>query len=323
VIASPGGPAAEPIDAVFTWVDDTWPGYRQTLERYASTVHDRNPNRTRDNLELLKYGLRSLAAYAPWVRRVFLVTSAPQVPAWLAAGQPGLAIVHHDRIMAPEDLPTFNSFAIVAALHRIPGLSRRFLYFEDDMLLAAPAAPAHFADADGTLRVYCRIRTSPPAAARPPDRVSPWNAALAYSNHLLDQAFGPRRRHEVGHGPLLIDRDHWDEMERRWPEPFARTRQSRFRAPGNVAPEYLYPHFLLGTGRARAIPPWRSVRVAYYHELQNVLAWSWWCLAAAQLLRPTTIALNDGFGAEPNPRVVALAKRFLERRFPVKSAFEA
>jgi len=316
-------PADAPVDAVFTWVDDTWPGYAATLARYAQTGHDRNPNRTRDNLDMLKYGLRSLAAYAPWIGRVFLVTARPQVPAWLAAGRPGLAIIHHDELMPAEQLPTFNSFAIVSALHRIPGLSRRFLYFEDDMLLARPLGLDHFVDGDGRIRVLCRFRTSRPARLRGSERLSPWNAALAASNHLLDEAFGPRRRPEVGHRPLLIDRAYWEEMERRWPEPFALIRASRFRAPGNVAPEHLYPHYLLATGRARAVSAFRSFRIAYYHGLQNVLPWSWWCLAVTRLLRPSTIALNDGFGARPNPRVVALARRFLERRYPVKSPFEA
>lgn len=46
----------EPIDVVYTWVDDTFPGYRDLLDGYAGTSHDLNPNRTRDNLDLLKYG---------------------------------------------------------------------------------------------------------------------------------------------------------------------------------------------------------------------------------------------------------------------------
>jgi len=34
-----------------------------------------------------------------------------------------------------DDLPTFNSAAIECHLHRIPGLSENFLYFNDDFLL--------------------------------------------------------------------------------------------------------------------------------------------------------------------------------------------
>ena len=48
-----------------------------------ATRHDLNPNRYRDNLSILKYSLRSLERFAPWIRRVFLVTCRPQKPAWL------------------------------------------------------------------------------------------------------------------------------------------------------------------------------------------------------------------------------------------------
>ena len=49
-----------PIDVVYTWVDDTFPGYAEELARHAGKPADRNPNRTRDNLDLLRYSLRSL-----------------------------------------------------------------------------------------------------------------------------------------------------------------------------------------------------------------------------------------------------------------------
>jgi hypothetical protein len=59
----------EPIDVVYTWVDDQQPGYRELLSRYAKTKHDSDPARTRDNLDTLRFSLRSLQRYAPWVNR--------------------------------------------------------------------------------------------------------------------------------------------------------------------------------------------------------------------------------------------------------------
>src|SRR5262245_45524529 len=114
------------IDVVYTWVDDTWPGYADLLRQHASNRHDLNPNRTRDNLELLRFSLRSLAAFVPWARRVYLVSCRPQVPAWLNTDR--ITVVHHDAFIPREHLPTFNSFAIVSNLHRIPNVARRFVY---------------------------------------------------------------------------------------------------------------------------------------------------------------------------------------------------
>ncbi|WP_075022307.1 hypothetical protein [Actinomadura madurae] len=42
----------------------------------------------------LRYSLRSLAQYAPWVRHIWLVT-AGQVPGWLDVRVPGLTVVDH------------------------------------------------------------------------------------------------------------------------------------------------------------------------------------------------------------------------------------
>jgi hypothetical protein len=311
----------EPIDIVYTWVDDTWPGYADTLARHAGTSHDRNPNRTRDNLDLLKYSMRSLA-HCPWVRRVYLVTAAPQVPRWLNPNAEGLSIVHHDAILEPRFLPTFNSFAIFSALYRLEGLSDRFVYVEDDMLFGRPVTLDDFCDADGRMRLFPRLRHAPPPAVTDRADLSPWNRSLAYSNALLDAAFGPTRRREINHVPLLVDKALWAEMCERWAADFERTRASRFRGQHNVVPEYLYPWFLYHTGRGALMPLTRTLADSAYVPLENTPFISALTLWRAQVQGPKFISLNDGFGAHPRRRVEQTARRYLERAFPVRSRFE-
>jgi hypothetical protein len=310
------------LDIVYTWVDDAWTGYADTLRAYAQDGHDRNPNRTRDNLDLLKYSLRSLAAHCPWAGRVHLVTAAPQVPRWLNTEAEDLRIIHHDAIMPPEFLPTFSSFAILSHLHRIEGLGERFLYIEDDMLFGPGVMPGDFVTQDGRLRLFPR----PGHTRAPKDRdrtdISPWNAALARANFLLDTAFAPTRRRPVNHVPLLIEKAWWREMTERWSADFAQTRASRFRKAGNVPPEYLYPYFLLHTGRAVAEPLSRTRREAGYAPLENTPLVTALALLKARLRPPKILTLNDGFGPRPRPAVVRAARRFLEERFPVRSRFE-
>jgi hypothetical protein len=304
------------------WVDDNFPGYRDLLNRYAAIPQDTNPNRTRDNLDTLKYSLRSVAAFMPWIRHIYIVCCAPQKPRWMAQETPGLTIVHHDAIMDPAILPTFNSFAIQSHLHRIPGLSRRFVQFDDDVLLAAPMRLADFLDPRGRLRVFHRLGHTPRAALRNSDRLSPWNASLAQSNHLLDEAFGFARRPTFTHAPLFIDQESWKEMIARWPEDFARTRASRFRAKHNVVPDYLYPHFLVATERGAPVPLYETYRDTYYLGIENYLAYVRYKFAIARRLRPKTICLNDNFGPHPKPSVVEAVREFLEKKYPVKSVFE-
>jgi len=100
-------------------------------------------SRYRDNGEL-RYSIRSLHKYAPWLRKIFIVTNG-QVPAWLDTTHPRLHVVTHAEIFPdPSVLPTFSSPAIETHLHRIPGLSRRFIYFNDDVMLGAPVWPDSF-----------------------------------------------------------------------------------------------------------------------------------------------------------------------------------
>jgi hypothetical protein len=219
-------------------------------------------------------------------------------------------------------LPTFNSFAIQSFLDRLPGLSRRFFCFDDDVLLAAPVTLQNFVDREGRLRVFRRLGRTAPAALRHAPGLAPWSAALAHTNYLLDQAFGAASRLDFAHVPLLIDQTSWGEMIERWRVDFAHTRASRFRGHYNVVPDYLYPQFMLATGRGVAVPLWRCYRELAFHKLGNNFLWAWCGLAGIGLIRPKAVGLNDDFGRHPNPSVVALARRFLERRYPVKSPFE-
>ncbi len=94
--------------------------------------------------EQLRYSLRSLEKYAPWVRQIFLVT-AGQIPYWLNLDHPRVTVVTHEEIFRDLDhLPTFSSPAIEANIHRIPGLSDRFLYLNDDIMLGSEVWPEDF-----------------------------------------------------------------------------------------------------------------------------------------------------------------------------------
>lgn len=146
-----------PIDAVYTWVDGSdpaWLARRQTmLERMASSgvpVRETNINECRfqDNGEL-RYSLRSLARFAPWVRRVYLLTDN-QKPQWLDEGS--VRLVRHEDVFPPDSLlPVFNSRAIESVQHRIPGLAEHFISLNDDFLLGRPVEEIDFSFRTGHL----------------------------------------------------------------------------------------------------------------------------------------------------------------------------
>lgn len=313
---------SDPIDVVYTWVDDSFAGYGDTLRAHADDPRDASPNRTRDNLETLRYSLRSLERYAPFVRRVHLLTCRPQVPAWLDTSRDDVRVVHHDEIMDPEVLPTFSSFAIVSHLTRLPGVSERFLYFEDDMLAFAPLAADDFLTADGQPRMFMRRKQAPVRGRVDPERSSPWDLALATANEALDRVHGAERRTYIAHGPIMIDRAVFDDMLETFANEIDATRRARFRADGTVPPEYVYPHHALKTGQAARASLAQVHRMTGYASLENFLPWTCFQLRRLEWRKPCTITLNDSFGERPDPRVVSHVKRTLENWFPEPSRFE-
>ncbi|XP_049616893.1 N-acetylglucosamine-1-phosphotransferase subunits alpha/beta isoform X1 [Syngnathus scovelli] len=106
---------------------------QQSVPPKKETRDSLTPNRFQDNGALM-YSLRSLEKHAPWVRHVFIVTNG-QVPSWLNLQNPRVSIVTHQEIfLNMSHLPNFNSHAIESHIHRIPGISQRFLYLNDDMM---------------------------------------------------------------------------------------------------------------------------------------------------------------------------------------------
>ena len=72
----------------------------------------------------LKYSIRSIEMYAPWIRNIYIVTNG-QKPSWAKLDHPNVFVVSHKEIFQQEtDLPTFNSMAIEVHLHQIEGLRK-------------------------------------------------------------------------------------------------------------------------------------------------------------------------------------------------------
>lgn len=136
------------IDMVYLWVDGSDIKIKEKREfwqkKYGQKVNPQAVSkcRFRDNDEL-KYSLRSVEKYAPWVNKIFIVTDN-QTPEWLNINHPKIRIVNHTEIMPSEALPTFNPMALETRLHKIPGLSEYFIYANDDMMFANLTEPSFF-----------------------------------------------------------------------------------------------------------------------------------------------------------------------------------
>jgi hypothetical protein len=172
---------------------------------------------TRADAEL-RYALRSLATYAPWIRHVHLLTDAG-APPWLDTAHPGLTVVGHREVFAdPTALPTANPRAVESQLHHIDGLAEHFLYFGDHIFLGTEAVPEDFFAANGLTRFFL-------SAAQEPLR----------------------------HAPHPLRRSVLAEIEREFADRHAATAAHRVPCRDDLAiPSSLYPHYAAHTGRAAA-----------------------------------------------------------------------
>lgn len=134
------------IDFVITWVNMNDPEWQKEFFKYSgnreNTKNGVSKARFRD-AGFLKYWFRGVEKFTPWVRKIHFVTSG-QKPEWLDTSNPKLQLVSHKDIIPEEFLPTYNSVVIERYIHKIPGLSDHFVYFNDDFYIINNIRPQRF-----------------------------------------------------------------------------------------------------------------------------------------------------------------------------------
>ncbi|MBY8866345.1 MULTISPECIES: stealth conserved region 3 domain-containing protein [Streptomyces] len=310
-----------PIDVVYTWVDDTDPAWAERRARRradlglapAASGDEAARFRNRDEL---RYSLRSLAMFAPWVRKVYLVTDDQQ-PAWLNTAHPGIEVVSHRDIFSdPSCLPSFNSHAIESQLHHIDGLAEQFLYLNDDFFIGRPIGPQKFFQSNGRTRFFWTSTTVPIGEATEEDEG--YFAAAKNNRRLLEERFGVTVTNSFAHAPYALRRSVLEQIEADFPESVARTAANPMRGWQDVSMvSSLHHHYGYLTGTA--VPS--GIRCAYidvgsydrHPELTRLLTargHDVFCLAES----PTAEV-----PAEEQARII---EAFLRAYFPVKSPYE-
>lgn len=149
-----------PIDMVYCWCDGNDPAFQERKNYYLQQekgTHDSDSvgnHRFADNEEL-RYSLRSLTMYAPWIHHVYIVTDR-QTPRWLNTDYERVSIIDHSEIMPSELIPCFEASIIERYIVNIPGLSEHFLYGNDDMFFGRPIGPEFFFTSEGMPVVFVK-----------------------------------------------------------------------------------------------------------------------------------------------------------------------
>ena len=307
-------PASEGVDVVYTWVDGSVPAFQAALRRHASAdlaEADSAPARLyryRNNGEL-RFSLRSLLSFAPWVRRIHILTNG-QVPSWLNSSHPRVHLVTHAEVFPePEVLPTFNSNAIEMCLHRIPGLSRRFIYINDDVFLGRAVRKSDFFLPGGGQTVFLQDTLLPSDCYQGSAR----DRACAYTQAILTRLWGRPQAPRLlpAHTPQAYDRHLLAHLETSLHDEFRRTATHRFRSGDDLVLSVLYDYTLHEAPKEQGrhevqVLPKRSHQY-YMLELENKLLWMMRAYADILRKRPTFFCINDILGEVPAHHPVLLA----------------
>ena len=240
------------IDIVYLWVDGNDSGWRakrhKALQKLSEgATGDMAPfgnveGRFRDNDEL-RYSLRALERFFPDHGHVYLVTDG-QAPDWLRPGA-HLTLIDHRDLIPEAALPTFDSGNIESYIHRIPGLSERYFYFNDDVFFGAPVnvndwfwpGGVYVAWSDDPEVTDEALRTDATSLDNACRLSSQWLGAKAAAPAGLDECLGRQidplytnTFRTFAHSPRPLLKSLLLELEREAPELFASVRSTVFRS---------------------------------------------------------------------------------------------
>ncbi|WP_460942926.1 stealth family protein [Okibacterium endophyticum] len=307
------------IDMVFSWVDGSSEEFQRArakrMQSYVVGEGDDSEARFRQ-IDELKYALRSIYMFAPWIRRIFIATDSP-APHWLAEHPRVTLVRSHEHFADTSVLPTHNSHAVESQLHNIPGLAEHFLYSNDDMFFGRPVRPELFFSPGGITK-FVEAPTRIGLGENNPQRSGFENAARV-NRALLRERFGKVTTRHLEHCAAPLRVSVMRELEREFSEEFARTAAARFRSATDISvTNSLYHYYGLVTGRAVVQP---QAKVTYIETtLRNAPE------KMRRLLKKRDqdmFCLNDGskpeISIEERTRAVT---DFLEHYFPFAAPWE-
>ena len=308
------------IDLVYLWVDGNDPVWQAKRNAFIGKTSESNEKdckgRYADNDEL-KYSLRSIEMYAPWIRKIFIVTDN-QVPAWLNTSNPKIKIIDHTDILPEESLPCFNSSLIGHYVYRIPELSEHFLQANDDTFINKETTPDFFFTPSGLPII--RLRRKPFRRLRwfwrENIRKKPlknWSKTIERTSQLVYEKCGvyytAMPHHNIGAYTKSNCKHVAEEVMR---DEFLANNKNHIRSNNDVQ-HIVFSYVALAekTGVLRYVTDKESMYVKIHRQRYYRLL---------EKHNPTLFCLNDSEYATDNDRM--LEKAYLEKRFPNKSDFE-
>ena len=312
-----------PIDYVFTWVNSSDEDWQEMYAQYNPKVRtDANSLSRFVSRDELMYALRAIETYAPWVRKIHIVSNC-KAPAWLDTTNNKINWVDHSEIFDTIDLPTFSSHSIEACIHKIPDLANYFIYSNDDFILCRPVSKTDFFEPNGN----CKIKFEAWGNVNGDIRVGDPDYLNAARNcqDLLHAEFGVKPSQLHCHAPQAMRVDLINELELKFPESFKTTRGNKFRKITDIAVTGFLMHhyaYLSGRGVKDYTPTLLIQRNHNYKERFTTILKQKENLIFENNKRYLSFCVNDGADSHLDDDWNISVQDFLDNYLPKKSSFE-
>lgn len=307
------------VDLVYLWVDGSDPVWQAKRNAVIGRTEEKSAvnceGRYADNDEL-KYSLRSVEMYAPWIRKIFIVTDN-QVPKWLNTANPKIRIVDHKEILPQQSLPCFNSRLIEHFLYRIPDLGERFLYANDDMFMNKPVTPGTFFTPEGLPIVRFNRRPFRKLTLLFKEKIlrrplSNYIRAIQNSAELVEKKYGIYYGGKTHHNIDAYLKSDYRHVGQVFKEEIEVTLSNHVRSSNDIQ-RNIYSYVPLAEKRAHLL--YVSQKSSFRLHIQNEKHY-----CKLERYNPILFCMNDSQYAKDSDRKRSAA--FLNRRFPEKSQFE-
>lgn len=305
------------IDLVYLWCDGNDANFaqqkRERMQQYGAEAQ-KNQDCRYVQIDELKFSLRSVNEYMPWIHHIFIVTNN-QVPKWFRQHEK-ITIVDHSEILPETARPCFNSQALECCIHKIPNLAEHFIYANDDMFVGRKISPSFFF-AQSQRPIIRFIRTG--------ECKGLYYDTIRAAHDTIEQTFGVSyKQYEPHHNMDAYTKTMLTECETEFPELFHHTIHQPFRNESCMQ-RILFHLYALAKNQAIMKDVSRTFyqRVMKKLHIARVDSMSLPNSQALELFKPCHPALfciNDGESSTDEDRARAL--RFLEARFPRKSPYE-
>ena len=314
------------VDLVYLWCDGAADEFIAKKEAYLKKEGKQLPLQAIatgrfEQIDELKYSLRSVSQYLPWIRHIFIVTDN-QIPSWLNTNHPKIKIVDHTDFIPQEYLPLFNSVAIETYLHKIPNISEYFLYANDDMFVNRFVNKEFFFPSREKVTVRLKCRDLYPEN-------SLYDEMLVHALSLIRKKFGLRipliskNNIEPHHNIDAFLKSDCIACEKMFFNEHLETLSHRFRQPTSLLRYIVSLYSFVNRRASFKNVSWTTDKKALTSEVDSVYFsnrdWSVFDEVLTDF-NPALFCINDDEHSRVCDR--EQTKQFLDRRFSEKCVFE-